>query len=204
MQTKIESLFTSRIIAVKLQDRTFHLHSSLLCQHSERFKKSLTGSFQEATKLEIELIDEDVNCFVHFASYLYQSPNAIWKPTYDKDSKIMKPCMLAAIYAMGERLLANDFQRIILRTFTKHNDLLHLGIADLCTLCNEITARPHPDDPMRALIFELAASKLSGLQNNDTFRQMLKVEDGLAEELCLRAGNGPAPVNDASKKRRHD
>ena len=182
-------MLSSRIVLVEIEDRRFHLHSASLCCYSERFKKCLTGPFQEAKELKIELVDEMASRFVHFAMFIYDSHQAPWKPPSTLDV-----CSIAKLYAMGERLIAEDFQKTVLASFIKRREKQQITTVRLCELlsvaCNQITARPHPnDDPMRVKIFDLAASRLSDLQKLDNFRQMLDDYDDLAKELCVRARN---------------
>lgn len=181
------------------EEKTYHLHSSLLCQASQRFKKSLTGAFQEAKSLKINLVDESPDTFSHFVDFLY-IPG--WKPTCDNSSDLI---YLSGLYAMGERLVAQDFQDAILRVFIDKIRAYSLETGELCRLltiaCRDITECLQPrDDPMRDHIFWLAASRLSNLQHSEEFRQALYEQDELGKQLCLRAGNGtttmpPDPFN---------
>lgn len=174
------------VAVVVSSGKTYHLHSSLLCRESERFHKSLTSEHTETTQLKIDLIDESAENFAHFVDFLYK-PN--WEP--NDDSRIQ----LAELYALGERLVAQTFQDIILRAFRKNLQHFPLTSVQLCQLagvaCGKITERFHPrDDPMRDVIFWLVSRRISELQKAEEFRQVLVEHGELGTQLILRAGNG--------------
>lgn len=181
------SYLTSRMVAVVVSSgKTYHLHSSLLCRESERFHKSLTSEHTEASQLKIDLIDESADNFAHFVDFLYK-PN--WQPS--DASKIQ----LAELYALGERLVAQEFQNIILRAFREDLLLQPMTSPQLCQLagvaCGQITERFHPrDDPMRDVIFWLVSRRVLQVQKTDEFRQALMEHGELGTQLILRAGNG--------------
>ncbi|KAF2093977.1 hypothetical protein NA57DRAFT_61188 [Rhizodiscina lignyota] len=190
---------TSRIVAIEVgEEKTYHLHSSLLCQASQRFEKGLAGGFQEAKSLKINL-DESPDIFSHFADFLY-IPG--WKPACNNGSDFIH---LSELYAMGERLAAQTFQDAILRVFIDKIQAYSLETGELCRLltvaCRDITECQYPrDDPMRDHIFWLAALRLSSLQRSEEFQRVLCEQNELGKQLCLRAGSGtttmpPNPFN---------
>jgi hypothetical protein len=183
----------SRIVAVVVEETTYHLHSSLLCLKSKRFKRALTGGFQEEKDLKIDLTEESPDLFSHFIDFLYMSE---WKPICKSSSDLTH---LPELYAMGERLLAHDFQDSVLRTFIDNVKTYTLETSQLCqlltTACNDITERQYPkDDPMREHIFWLAASNLTRLQTSQEFQQLLIIQAELGRQLSLRAGNGTSAM----------
>lgn len=147
---------------------------------------------QEAQQLKIDLSDETTDHFTQFVNFLYQ-PN--WEPTCTETSDMI---YLAEDYALGERLVAQSFQDIILRTFRKNiPNIQRWGIshAQLCALlkiaCSSITEREHPrDDPMRDVILWLIMSRLTELQKTEEFMQVLTEHWELGTQLLMRAGNG--------------
>lgn len=129
--------------------------------------------------------------FVCFVDFLYIPE---WKPLCRSSSDLI---FLAELYAMGERFLAQEFQRAVFYSFIAKMEEYLLEKAELCRLllvaCNGITERSTPtDDPMREYIFWLGASRLSDLHKSDDFRALLQEHRNLAESLRLRAGNGTA------------
>ena len=173
----LSSHLTSCIVAIQVGEaKTYHLHSSLLCQASQRLKNNLTGTFQEARSLKISLVDESPDTFSHFVDFLY-IPG--WKLTCNNSFDLI---YLSELYAMGERLTAQDFQDAILCVFIDKIQANPLETGELCRLlrvaCCDITERLNPrDDPMRDHIFWLAALRLSKLQQSEEFRQVLCEHD---------------------------
>jgi len=143
---------------------------------------------QEAQQLRIDLSDETADHFAQFVDYLYKPK---WEPTCKLASDLV---YLAELYAMGERLVAQAFQDIVLRTFRNNITRITLPQAELLTLlgiaCGNITERFHPrDDPMRDVILWFVSTRLTELRAAEGFLQILTECRELGTQLILRAGN---------------
>jgi hypothetical protein len=95
---------------------------------------------------------------------------------------------LARLYALGERLLAGNFQSHCLWRFTESLVNSTISEEDLCELlriaCMEITERSK-ENPMRAQIFWYGATKLTSLLKVDMFQQLLSDIPESGKQLCL-------------------
>jgi hypothetical protein len=190
----------SRVVAILVEEQTYLLHSSLICQKSKRFKKDLTNGFQEQQNLKIDLPEESPDLFSRFVDFLYMPG---WKPTCESGSDLL---YLLDLYAMGERFLAREFQGSVLRIFIDNITKYQLENSQLCQLlraaCDTITERQHPkDDAMREHIFWLAAKNLTNLQRSEDFRELLVDRAEIGRHLTMKAGNGtndkpPDPFDD--------
>ncbi|KAF2789769.1 hypothetical protein K505DRAFT_365307 [Melanomma pulvis-pyrius CBS 109.77] len=145
-----QSLTSSTVAITVAKSRTFYLHSNLLTAESERFSKSLSGKFKEAEENAIHLEDEDPNLFGFFVEYLYRN-----RPCEVKHNSAY--VTLARLYALGERIMAPNFQSHCLWRFTQslgtNSDISGESICELLRIaCTEITERPK-EDPMRVHIF---------------------------------------------------
>jgi hypothetical protein len=143
---------------------------------------------QEAQQLKIDLSEETADHFAQFVDFLYK-PN--WEPTCADASDMV---YLAEIYALGERLVAQEFQDVILRTFRNNIRNWTLSHIQLCQIlgiaCSSITERLRPrDDPMREVIFWLVITRLTELQKTKEFLQVLVDYRELGTQLIVRAGN---------------
>jgi hypothetical protein len=179
----------SRVVAISVEEKTYLLHSALLCQKSKSFKKSLTSGFQEKQNLKIDLPEELSDLFSHFVNFLYMPG---WKPNCGSSSDLL---YLLDLYAMGERLIAREFQGSVLRIFIDNITKYQLENSQLCQLlkaaCDTITERQNPkDDAMREHVFWLAAKNLTNLQGFEDFRQLLIDQVDIGRHLAMRAGNG--------------
>lgn len=155
---------------------------------SEELLKNLTGSFKEASENTIEIESEDPELFGYFVEYLYRNRSILSRNVEHYSEYVT----LARLYAMGERLMAPQFQAYALWRFTQSlNSSIHVSDEYTCELlriaCTEITERVK-EDPMRAQIFWYGAFKISGLQKFGLFRQLLCEIPDLGRHLCLWMG----------------
>jgi hypothetical protein len=144
---------------------------------------------QEAQQLKIDLSDESADHFAHFVDFLYKPG---WRPVCKEASDLV---YLVEIYALGERLVAQEFQDTILRIFRDNARNWGFTHVQLCQIlgiaCSSITERLHPrDDPMRDVIFWLVTTRLTELQKTEEFLEVLTEYPELGTQLILRAGNG--------------
>jgi hypothetical protein len=124
----------------------------------------------------------------------------LYKPKWEPTCKLAPDLVyLAELYAMGERLVAQAFQDIILRTFRNNINRITMPQTELFTLlgiaCGSITERLHPrDDPMRDVILWLVSTRLTELRVTEEFSQILTEYRELGKQLILRAGNTNAQM----------
>ena len=184
------SYITSRIVAIRTTDnKAFHVHSALLCRESHRFRTSLSGEYNEARNLTIKLEEESAAQFALFVEFLYRPD---WQLSRESGSDLV---LLAKLYAMGERFMAERFQDVVLDAFNAiaRIDVHYIAIDVISALlniaCNEITERPYPhDDAMREHIFWVTSYRLLDLRQAADFHTILDANEGLAKQLLLRAG----------------
>jgi hypothetical protein len=198
-------LGTSVIAVTVAKSKTFHLHSSLLAAESQRFSKSLNGSFKEAEDKAIKLDDEDPDLFGFFIEYLYRDHSILSRGVQHYSEYVT----LARLYALGERLVASNFQSRCLWRFTEAlNSNIFISDESICELlniaCTDITERMK-EDPMRAQIFWYGGCKIANLQKSDKFRQLLYDVPDLGRQLCLWMGKAqpqkPATPNQLQDQR---
>ena len=173
--------------------KTFLLHSELLARESDRLAKDVQGGFNEESRRRIVLPEEDSELFGYFVEYLYRGGwLAEEAEEVERESDYI---ILARLYALGERLQAQNFQSTILRKFThswSHQKLPAQGVCDLLDIaCAELPERIN-EDPLRAQIFWYATSRLTQLQEYDYFLRLLETHEGLGKYLCVRAGDSSA------------
>lgn len=177
--------------------RKFLLHSELLVRESEKILKQLRGPFREAHTQSIDLSTEDGNVFVYFVQYLYNCNE--WRcPTLPGTLSTPDHVLLARLYALGERMLAPNFQDAVLRNFFRNfrrdTKIAPNDICDLLeTACSEITERADNDDVMRHNIFCYAAFHVESLQPLDRFKQLLHKHPELGRQLILRVYTDDTP-----------
>lgn len=128
------------------KSRTFSVHSDLLTAESERFTNSLPGGFKEAKDRTLDIEDEDPELFGFLVEYIYRNQSILSKEIEHYSDYIT----LARLYAMGERLMAPNFQSICLWRFTRSLDtrtsISDEGVCELLQVaCTEITERTRED-----------------------------------------------------------
>ncbi|MCJ1486615.1 hypothetical protein MMC06_006793, partial [Schaereria dolodes] len=95
------SLYKSFITAVVGEDRTeFRIHRGLLCEYSHYFRAALGGSFAEATTGIVELIDEDLETFGIFYTWLYSGLIVV---EVDGEEEAVSTYQLVRLYAFADR-----------------------------------------------------------------------------------------------------
>jgi hypothetical protein len=75
------------------------------------FRNCVTSEFQESKQLTVNLDTEPVGLFYNFVNFLY-IPD--WKPSCNNGGDLI---LLSDLYALGEHLVAERFQEVVLRTF---------------------------------------------------------------------------------------
>ena len=84
--------------------RSFHVHADLAVMESKRIERGLYGSFKESDERSID-VDEDPQLLVHFLEYLYQH-GGMNNNSVEHEADYVH---LARLYAMGDRLQADNF-----------------------------------------------------------------------------------------------
>ena len=138
--------------------------------------------------MTINLAEETSELFKDFVSFLY-IPG--WVPPINTPMDLIR---LPRLYAMGERLMAQEFQDVVLRVLrdtVKKRTLEATGVMlMLRSVCNEVIARPWPnDDRMRDHVFWFATKNLSSLRKSPSFIQFLDELPEVGKQLSLRAGD---------------
>ena len=164
------------------------MHSDLAAVESKRIERGLRGGFKESTEYKID-VDEDPQLFVYFLEYLYQHGGLERNPVQHEADYIL----LARLYAMGDRLQADDFQAHVLKRFLAHFGP-HTNISDsiICDLleivCDQLPDRVNPE-PLKNHVYWYVAARLDKLRKFPRFSKLLCERASLGKDLCLRAGN---------------
>lgn len=175
------------VIVQTLEPKTFYVHELLLCHESTRFLEQLNGHSNRSVTRSILYCDEDAELFSHFVEYLYRD-GWVCSPGVKDSSEYVT---LARLYAFGKRLGAEKFQQAVLWKFSSQfsctvdiseNEIFHL----LIIVCNELLGRI-PEDPLRALVFWYASTRLEKLRRHELFEYLLSDFPDLARKLCLTA-----------------
>jgi hypothetical protein len=176
--------------------KTFYLHYDLLVAESKRFSAGLKSIFKEGQDHTINMDDEDPEMFGFFVEYIYRDKSLLSRNVVHYSEYVT----LAQLYAMGERLMARRFKALCLWRFT---ELLATNTAmseeSVCELlhiaCTKITQRVK-EDPMRSQIFWYAGIRISNLQQCGAYRQLLRDEPEVGQQMCLWM-NQPQPAKPA-------
>jgi hypothetical protein len=167
------------------KSKTFKLHFDLLVAESERFAAELKSNFKKAADNAIEIEDEDPELFGFFVEYMYRDCSILSRKVLHYSDFVT----LARLYAMADRLMALKFKARCLWRFTRlYNSDTSISDESICELlyiaCKEIMERV-TEDPMRSQIFWYAANKIKNLRKSDMFRQLLRDESTVGQQICL-------------------
>jgi hypothetical protein len=167
------------------KSKTFYVHFDLLVAESERFSAALKGNFKEAQDHAIMIEDEDPEIFGFFLEYIYRDRSILSR----KIAHYSEYVTLARLYSMGDRLIAPRFKAQCLWRYTEslssNTTISEESICELLRIaCTEITERTN-EDPMRSQIFWHAGVKITLLQKSVTFRQLLREEPEVGQQMCL-------------------
>jgi BTB/POZ domain len=189
----LNSHLQSKVVAVEVNNdegskSVYYVHSSLICAWAEKFKNAFSGRFKEASTLKISL-EESADDFEWFLEYLYSER---WEFGCTSPDGLV---IMASLYAMGERFAAYHFQGWLLDEFCKKAPamLVKAPATVFCQLlkvaATQIIPRKNPDDPMRELIYSLAAENMARFNSTREFTHQLGLEAPEAGiELCARVG----------------
>jgi hypothetical protein len=150
---------------------TFLLPSHLLCTYSERFKRALSGEFQEAKELKIS-VDENYLLINHFIRWMYTK--ALNTPSPRVALCPLGLHLVVNLYVLGERLVSDTF-KIYARTliFERWRD--------------DMVPERSPEDPVRLLFFCTAHHNLAVLRKNQKFRLLIQTTPEISSAICLNA-----------------
>ena len=102
------------VIVGKETVQTFHIHADLLALGSDCLAKDVAGGFLEQSIEVIRFEEEDPALFSHFVQFLYIHP-FFEGPSSGTDDDFLK---LARLYALGGRLQALEFQKLVFKDFS--------------------------------------------------------------------------------------
>ena len=160
----------------KDEPKTFILHESLVYRESAALEMILKGKSKEASERKVTLPEEDPELFGYFIGYLYGQAAAIPPVTHNTQYAI-----LARLYALGERQLANNFQKEVFHVFSENlfNGFTMLSDHEVCELLviaeTELAEREE-EDPLRKQILWYASrtNVHDRVKHYDGFKQLLK------------------------------
>lgn len=98
------------------KQQKFFVHESLLIHASQYFQTALSSGFQEGETRSFFLEEDDARAFNLFVQYLYTDnydPTLVVSPAEGGTSHVYLR-MHAAAYALGNKLMAPRFQRLVL------------------------------------------------------------------------------------------
>jgi hypothetical protein len=139
-------------IFVGPKEKKYVLHKMLVCKEAAYFDKAFNGSFEEASKQECSLLDEEPVAFELFVSYIYASHfpddvNAVTgvDPVYGPITKF---------YVLADKLLmSNTAKTASLDALIKARATSGLRLDD--TTIKFVLAHTAEECPLRQLVFDI-------------------------------------------------
>lgn len=113
-------------IVVGTDNEVFNVHEGILRASSPFFDKALSGPWKEATQRKIELPEDKPETFALYAYWVYCKtlPLEITAKSVDDAIMDMEYIKLCHAYALGDKLLAPNFQNTVMNAIVEGTNIL--------------------------------------------------------------------------------
>jgi hypothetical protein len=162
------------VVGAKGEARTFYLHKTLLMNHSEYFATCLRSNFIEGKIGAVTLDEDDPTAFDAFAHWLYAREYEITKAkgADEKELQVAWYMLHARAYALGNKLVADDFKRDIVKKTARrlenedYDDIPMSLVIDMARVIYDGTSDKDGCE-MRELIAAYCASRTGNVPRGD-------------------------------------
>lgn len=185
------------IVGAKGEARTFYIHKTLAMNYSKYFATSLSSNFIEGKIGAVILDEDDPTAFDAFAQWLYAREYDITKAKVanEKELQVAWYMLHAQAYALGNKLVADDFKREIVKKTARmlgdYDDIPMSLIIDMARVIYDGTSDKDGRE-MRELIAAYCASRTGSIQRdnfefNQDMRRIFSVEEVKELADCQQA-----------------
>jgi len=182
------------IVGAKGEARTFYIHKTLAMNHSKYFATCLSSNFIEGKIGAVILDEDDPTAFDAFALWLYAREYDITKAKLadKKELQVAWYMLHAQAYALGNKLVADDFKREIVKKTARmlgdYDDIPMSLVIDMARVIYDGTSDKDGRE-MRELIAAYCASRTGNIQrdNFEFTRRFFSVEEVKELTYCQQA-----------------
>ncbi|KAG9524966.1 hypothetical protein KCV07_g1424, partial [Aureobasidium melanogenum] len=152
-------------VEIGTEKKAFHIHKDLLTYYSDYFRGALNGSFVEATKGKISLVDERVDTFDVVNQFVYT------RQLSDEADHDLNWELLIRVWIFGDKYLMPCLQnRAMNALIQKNREAKFVPTLQLKTIYENTL----PGSPLRKLVVDLVTYKVGDMdevmQRNDDNR----------------------------------
>jgi len=176
-------------LTVRFSERAVKAHKVVLCAQSGWFRNAFEGNFEEASKSEIELLDDDADALDGVLRYCYGLDPMETVQTQGPVSELLS---VVNIHALAEKYdilpLRTDMNERFKNLGEQHWESLWLS-DDISQIIDAVFAsNPSPSQGIRATAVELSYTKISNLRdkNPQMFYSILEETPNFAADLVIR------------------